>query len=246
MDTSARPHSERRLTHERAVRVLLVLWSLDVLMMLLHAIYLLTTTTPPAGRLSHDLLAIDQDRGLAEWYGYVKLSVVVVGLLIWAVRHRSRAMLAWAAAFGYVLLDDAMLVHEALGSSLASAVSFPSVLGLREQDLGELLVWLAAGLVLGTAVLVAHRRSQGAERRTSLALGVLFGLLIFCGLVLDMVHQALGGNRWLNALLTLAEDGGELLVVSVVVFVVVSSRWAPHSPQDARRAEQQPARRSTA
>lgn len=89
---------------------------------------------------------------------------------------------------------------------------------------------MIAGTVLGTTVLVAHRRAVGAERRASRILDVLFGLLILCGLVLDMVHGTFSENCWLGPALTLAEDGGELLVVSVVVFVVVSTRFAPTRP----------------
>ena len=83
----------------------------------LHEIYI---------SLYHDNVArlgsrwqVGADRSYAEMFGYVKLASVVVLLFATYGRSKNRVYLIWAAVFAYVLLDDALLIHERLGHAIA-------------------------------------------------------------------------------------------------------------------------------
>ena len=90
---------------------------------------------------------------------------------------------------------------------------------MREQDIGELIVsaFFGAGLLI-----LIFQRFFWCEFRVKhhyIDLLVLFSALVLFGIGVDMVHMMVssGAEVW-----GLIEDGGELLVMSLIVFYIVS------------------------
>jgi len=91
-------------------------------------------------------------------------------------------------------------------------------LALRGQDFGELGVSLAAGTVLLGLMVVVYWKadnSDGSRRFTQRQLPWL-AVLIFCGVVVDMLHIQIGifGSPVLALILVVIEDGGEMVAAS--------------------------------
>ena len=144
--------------------------------------------------------------------------------LSWVTRYR--LWVAYAGLFARALADDALRLHENKGAWLADRLAahlwFPSdgFLGLRANDLGELLVWgLLAAVPVAAAVLL-HRRGDRWNRRAGLGMAVLVAAYVFFGAVLDQVH-VLFLDSWFGDVLGTVEDGGELVVLSVSVTYVL-------------------------
>jgi hypothetical protein len=119
-----------------------------------------------------------------------------------------------------MLLDDSLRIHETVGGYVADRAGLTPALGLRAQDYGELSVYvLGGGLSLALGWL-AYRHGDAFARRVSRH--VLAGLLALAAFAVgvDMLHQTLPG--WLDAALVALEDGGELVVVSVLTWYVVA------------------------
>jgi hypothetical protein len=188
--------------------LLLLLLAADLVFIVLHVLHMYT---PFADNLSFSL---EEDRGYGEVFQYVKFFWICLMLTL-AFRHsRQLVYCAWALLFSYLLLDDALLIHEKLGVYLAEALEIEPMLGLRPQDFGELMVSAAAGSVLLSLIALAYLRSGNEAKSFSIAMAALFGILVFFGVGVDMLHSALrdmpGGS-----LLGLLEDGGELVAVSL-------------------------------
>lgn len=199
-DTLHRRWGHRAVTH--GGRVLVGLLLVDLVFIVLHVFY-----DPTAAGLSGDVrVRLDKDRGYSEIFGYAQLLVAAVGL--WVVHRRSRAPVhaAWAFVLVILVLDDAGAFHERLGNRVAS-------LGLG-QAIGELVVFGAVGLVLLGLVVVCHRRSLAIARADSTVLLLLLGGLVLVGVVFDLVHRSLSGP--LSDVATVAEDGSELILMSVI------------------------------
>ena len=168
------------------------------------------------------ILDITLDFSLNEVFGYLKwLSIVVALFASWRV-SRAPALLANAALFAFVLLDDAGQLHERVGDLLDDGLDLPSAFGLRGQDLGELGFWLAAGVPTAFVLGRGFVRSTPPYRRLALILLVVLGGLAFTGAGLDMLSieaESLIAPGKLKALvlfgLHLLEDGGESIVASV-------------------------------
>jgi hypothetical protein len=131
----------------------------------------------------------------------------------------------WALVFSYLLIDDIVQVHEQVGDFLGRRVALLSLFGERAADVGEITF---AGLVaLGCIVLLGIAYRQGSEsfRHFSRRLALLVFLLALFGVVIDFVHGFLMRyGPWVDWSIAVIEDGGEMVVTSVIVWYCYS--WA--------------------
>lgn len=196
----------------RAVRLfLLLLVCGDLVYMAIHVGHL---TLPGL----HDAqYSIETDGGLAEFYQYTKQLWLAVSLAA-ALRHRRHlVLLAWSGFFAFLLLDDALELHERGGVLLATRWGLPGFAGLRPRDLGELIVAGAVGGSLLLLLALAWWRDREPTWRLSRELLILTAALGVCGVVLDSAHTiAFFRLPALSAPLAFLEDGGELLIMSTM------------------------------
>ncbi len=201
----------------RAEDKLLVLFLLvDVFIVLLDVSHFIT------GRLGDPFFSIDTDRGFGESFQYVKEICVVLLLLFLAARKPSGFLYAsWAIVFGCLWVDDCLMVHERLGRLVSSHWGFLPVCHLRARDLGELCVLVPWGALLIGLIAVAHWLSGEAARRFSRGLFLLFVLLIVFGVVGDPLHSILTYSFWGDAIGSKVEDGGEMVMMSLIFWYVL-------------------------
>jgi len=198
----------------RATRFFLVLFAADVVFVLLHFLLL-------ADSVNHEMLSLETDRGFAELYQYAKISSIIVLLLSLRMKTGVIGYSVWSLLFLYLLADDAFSMHEVLGEHIAISLNFVPALGLRPVDFGELAT---------TAVIVSLFLSilgwfyvSGSDhfRDVSRKLFLLLVALAFFGVFVDMLHVALMRVDWrITFLLVVVEDGGELLVMSLIAWYV--------------------------
>ncbi len=171
---------------------------------------------------------LDVDGGYAEWFQYLKLLGTVWLLAALVKGQRQPLYFVWLALFAFLLLDDALRLHETAGLWLANVTGLPSLAGLRPRDVGELFFAGLVALGLLTWLVLAYQGSNGhfggtqcqRARQFSLVLILSLCLLGVVGVGLDMLEQMVTGWPTLHELLIALEDGGELVVVSVMVWLV--------------------------
>jgi hypothetical protein len=211
--TSAFPPSvSAAALHLRAARwFLLLLLAGDALYLAMHLGHL----TVPALRAPH--YSLETDRGLAEFYQYLKQFWIALCLGASFLQRRHLALLCWAALFAFLLVDDALQIHERAGVWLGGRLGLPALAGLRPDDLGEVLVagGVAAGLLVGLAATLW--RETGSIREVSRELFLLTCALAAFGVVIDALHTIVFFRApAFEEALAIVEDGGELVVVSAI------------------------------
>ena len=174
----------------------------------------------------------DLDGSSIEIMGHAQVVVAVVVLLVAAISRRGPVYAAWAAAFAGLFLDDFLQLHETWGARLSVAWELPTVLGLRAQDLGELIVWAGEAVVLGLIVVVATVFSSARGRRDS---AVLFGCMVIIavfGVGVDQAHIVLEPHiSHLAAIaVTLTETAGELGGMSLALLAAARMLTGPATP----------------
>ena len=79
-------------------------------------------------------------------------------------------LLAWSGFFGFLMLDDALQLHERIGLWLGRRLGLPAVGGLRPDDFGEILVAGTVGASLLLVLVLAWRRDRETAWRVFHAL----------------------------------------------------------------------------
>jgi hypothetical protein len=160
---------------------------------------------------------LETDGGLAEFYQYMKQFWIALCMVTVFVQRRQAPYLCWAGLFGFLLLDDAVQIHERVGYFLGQRLGLPAVFGLRPDDFGELIVAAIVGGTLLLTLAVTLWRERGPALRISRDLFLLTAALGTCGVLLDMVHVIVYFRApALSTVLALLEDGGEMLIVSAL------------------------------
>ena len=92
------------------------------------------------------------------------------------------------------------------------------------RDFGELMVSSVFGICLLTPIATAYRRGSKAFRMVSIDLAVLIACLVLFGVGIDMVHQGFESNPAIGFSLGLVEDGGEILITSLLLWYVTLTK----------------------
>lgn len=201
---------------KESTKVLFLLLLTDFAFILVHGIYKMNLLNS----YIHDsimLYSIETDRGYAEMFQYIKEYWIVVLLFVLAIKRKHIIYFAWSSLFMYFLLDDSLRIHESFGYYLAKHFEFQPMFRLRAQDLGELIVTMLFGLLLFIFIGVSYLFSDNVSRQISKHILILVMSLVFFGVVFDNIHIII---PWGNTMWGFIEDGGEMLVMSIIVWYV--------------------------
>ena len=186
----------------------------DIAFIILHGLYKLND------KFSDELLKISTDRGYAEVFQYIKEYWIVCILIVLAFKTRSFLYLVWSGLFAYLLLDDSLAIHETWGLAMSEFFSLPPLFGLNPHDLGEIAISLIIGCSFLMLIAITYRLGDSFARRTSKFLIYMLFALGFVGIIMDSLHVMIK-IQWLKPILTTIEDGGEMIVMSLILAFVL-------------------------
>ncbi|MGW8481808.1 hypothetical protein ACWGJP_01620 [Microbacterium sp. NPDC055903] len=168
------------------------------------------------------------DRGYGEFLQYAKWLWSALLLAALAVSARMPVAWAWMAACLYLLFDDAFLLHERAGWAFRDMV--PGGPGWAVHT-GEILFIGLIGVLIVIGVTLTHRRTDAALRGISWVMAALMAGIALFGVVIDAIHHLLFPGPGLRSFFTTIEDGGELLVLSLVVAFLFAAATGGHRPE---------------
>jgi len=174
-----------------------------------------------------DRLQLNSDGGISELVEYALLSTSAAMLLLAGIFARRAVFVPLALLIAYLALDDALTIHEHMGS----------LIWYDHSRGGEVIFALALGACLAVVLLLTHARATGEERAGHLALWLMIAVIAFFAVFVDALHtMAIKVFEWLDSPLLILEDGGELagmallFLVSRKVLADASPRLGSHYP----------------
>jgi len=204
-------------------RLVLTLITIDASFIVLYLVIALLHFSLGFKILPDFLWKIETDNTLPEIFNYLKLSFIVASLTLVYWRTSIPAFLALAVVFSLICLDDMFRLHETGGELLIDHFNFQAAFGLQAQDFGELGTWAALGLVSVAILTIGTLRSpRTVWPYVSFFVVIIVGLMI-TAIGIDLIGSAIEFNmsesgvlaKILSGISDLAEDGGEMIVVSV-------------------------------
>jgi hypothetical protein len=211
----------RNINERSASLLLLLLFSADLMFIVIHCIRELTPLLNNV--INNELFSIGRDRGYAEIFQYIKWFWIIVLFTYLTITRRSLSYVAWGVTFLYLLCDDSLGIHEKIGRSISGNLGFEPPFGLYPRDIGELAVSAAAGIMLTPLLIWAYLRDSQAFKNMSKDMLLLILVLAFFGVAVDTVHsivRGLGLGGEVEFILGLLEDGGEMFITSLMVWYI--------------------------
>lgn len=179
---------------------------------------------------------ISLDGSYSECFQYFKFGLIVVLMGLLALKNRSVIYLCWAVMFAIIGLDDGLSVHENVGLELSHIFRFKPFFGLRPDDFGEMLVYAFYGLLIVVLATVSYRHDHNrTARAASVRIMILMALLALASGGMDILHiitlKQFGVSEYsrLGMLIEISEDGGELIVGSLITWLTYVV-WKQRSP----------------
>jgi hypothetical protein len=207
----------------RGMLVLLLLG--DLLLILAHVVHVWTPWLAPT------VFSVERDGGFPELYQYLKLFFLACCLLVVALRTRGWVLAVWGVFFALLMVDDAFQLHERLGDVIGPALGIPAAFGLRTDDYGEIAYAVLLGLCAVAFVALTFRRGSPESRQVSADLLCLLCALGVFAIFFDTLHtMAYFRMPSISPPLALLEDGGEMIVISLIaayVFGIVGNDGKP-------------------
>lgn len=152
------------------------------------------------------------------------MEMAVFFVFLIAVSLQSVLHLLFAVLLQYLMLDDMFMVHETVGAALADRF-YSGQIPFPAEALGELT--FGALFCAGVAVVsVLAARATTSYLRSLCALFIApVMLLAFCTLGVDFLHaQVPPDAKYLDGLVALVEDGGELFSMFVLM-LIAAAKW---------------------
>lgn len=178
---------------------------------------------------------VDVDRSYPEIVQYGKLLWAATLLTATWWRWRRTLWLASAALALYLLLDDALMLHEQAGVVLQ--LPLPAQVEPWRMYVQEALFMLAVGGALLAIMVVAYLRAEPETRRVGRVIVYLFLAVAFFAILVDLVHVAFEQQLTFD-FVAILEDGGEMVATSVLVaflFNLASVAWGGQTSSEMLR-----------
>jgi hypothetical protein len=171
----------------------------------------------------YKILSLNIDQSMPEAFQYVKELWIVLLLTITYIKRKEAVYLIWTLLFTFFLVDDFAGIHENLGGFIAEITSS---LNFISKDLGEFLGVAIIGLVFLVVFLFAFFKAKRKDKRASVTLGFLVSALLFFGIAVDLIHAAFRGSSMvIYEFLALVEDGGEMLVMTLILWYSINMKY---------------------
>jgi hypothetical protein len=157
------------------------------------------------------------DQGYAETFNYLKFIFVSAVTMYLAFSRKKIVYFVWSIFFLILFADDAFSFHERIGKELVYYFDLPGFLTWRAQDVGANLFLALVGLVVIVPIMYNLLWGKEEAQKITFHYIILTAILLFFGIFVDLMHSAFREVPG-SGVLTVAEDWGEMLAASLMVW----------------------------
>ena len=193
--------------------VLGVLLIADILFILGHIFTVLFWGLEPKA-----LLLDAKGFGYPEGFQYLKY-LGVMGVIAYLIGRKKRyAYLPLFVLFVFLLADDVLQLHRKASWFFIHVFDLHTLLGIKASSMG-LLAYTGTMVLFFFGLSVWHYiTASKSTRKSFLDISVLLGVFLFFGVGLDLLHTFFEEHHRISLLLSLTEEGGEMLSLSILVW----------------------------
>ncbi len=165
---------------------------------------------------------MNADGSYPESFQYIKEFWIVLLLAYVATARRLRPLCFWALIFLWLMLDDALQIHEKFGGATVGQY-ISKFYTLSREDIyhyGQFFYALGAGIILFLVGSLLYFFSSPEVRKISRNVFALLLLLTFFGVVIDIISHITTPIKTilLSHIFSFIEEAGEHIAMSLILF----------------------------
>ncbi|MBO0590865.1 hypothetical protein I2486_05535 [Cellulophaga sp. E16_2] len=196
-----------------ATRFLKMLLFVDIIFIVGHLVIVTLFNSEP-----NTLLLDAEDLGFPELFQYLKYISVIAFSTYIVFSKKKYSYLPFIGLFTVLLLDDVFQIHSKASYIFAYRLKLHAVFGLKAIIYGQLLYVALLGSIGSIFFLLFYRRGSCSTKKIFKDIFILFVLFLFFGVGIDIVHQLFTNTPKIGSLLTILEEGGEMVSLSVLAW----------------------------
>jgi hypothetical protein len=163
------------------------------------------------------VLILTNEDSLGSYYLYFLEICATAFFCIAFYLRRKRFYIFFTTLYLIVFLDDYLQIHENFGKFLTENFNLTTILSLRQQDTGELITWFIMACFLLPLAIYSVRKLNVIDKIYCSAVAVSFVILLFCGLVVDMISVSVSDVWVVRSAIGVIEEGGEIIAIALTV-----------------------------
>jgi hypothetical protein len=153
-----------------------------------------------------------QELGYPEYFQYFKYIMVLAVTSYLVVIKKKFAYLPFIGLFLFLLIDDVFQIHGRASWFFMFRLKLPAVL------FGQLVYLALIGGIGAIVTYMFYRKANLATKNTFKDILLLLALFLFFGIGVDIIHSLLIHIGKIVPFLTLVEEGGEMITLSILVW----------------------------
>jgi len=190
------------------------MFSVDLVIILMHV----GTGIYEVGR---PVMNLNADWSIGEIYQYIKEAWIAFLLVFIFIKNKCVGYLLWAALFFYILMDDALQIHEETGAYLAQILGFENTANMNSIELfiRSSISMIAPAIVCSiifAGIVCCYKQEDSVFQARTKRFILLFVLLVFFSVLVDGIAYSVGKDSTWSFALDTIEDGGEMLIMTLI------------------------------
>ncbi len=169
-------------------------------------------------RAIHDFFNIGRDWSAAEIFGYLQWALMATIFFVARFKGGEVIFFWLGLALLFILSDDSLQIHEKMGWLGGALLGENNPLS---SAIGEIVFFAFAGALLFGPLLLVWIQTSKQVKGKIWPLAFLFLGLVFFGVGVDFLHFLAPETSWIGGLLLIAEDGGEMIILSLMASYVI-------------------------
>ncbi len=155
-----------------------------------------------------------------ETFQYSQEIFLGVLLLLFYIKTKQKIFILYSGVFFYFFLDDSQRFHENI-SFFSKDTFYIGLFGKKIELYGENVLYGIVGIIIIFLFFLIYRKSNFLSRKTALGILKLLFLFAFFTVAIDYINSFFTSKS--SGLANIIEEGGEMIVISIICFYVLRS-----------------------
>ncbi len=196
---------------KKATRLFNFLLLGDLIFILCHIFVVVVLKSKPS------VFLLDAENiGFPEAFQYLKYLLVIAFTVYLVFYKKLPVYLPYIPIFLLLLVDDIFQIHAKASFFIAYRLHLHALLGYTAIMFSQVIYTLLIGSISIFLISLFYKKTSTSNKKIFIDIYILLALFMFFGVGIDIIHKIFENTSKLSSILTLVEEGGEMITLSFI------------------------------